>query len=118
VAEREVQRLRSLSSNPMEALLADNAQDVLRDGSGGGEAFREAIVATLVERADRGVRQIEEHYRRETSQGRAEHVRVRLTTSVGAADLRALANALAAGVSARELNASADRSGIDMGVSL
>jgi hypothetical protein len=118
VAKQEVQRLRAQATNPMEALLVDNAQDVLRDGYRGATAFEEATAATLAERADRGLRQVEEHYRREASQGKAANIRARLTDSVGAANLRGLAAGLAAGVSARELTAPTDRSGLDVGVSL
>ena len=117
VAKLEVQRLRSQATG-MAALLADNAQDVLRDGYRGAEAFEEATAATLVERADRGVRQVEEHYRRKASQGKAADIRARLTDAVGAADLRSLAAGLAAGVSTRALTVSTDRSGLDEGVRL
>jgi hypothetical protein len=118
VAKQEVQRLRAQAANPMQALLADNAQDVLRDGYRGADAFEEATAATLTERADRGARQVEEHYRREASQGKAADIRVRLSGSIAAADLRGLAAGLAAGVSTRELTVSTDRSGLDEGVSL
>jgi hypothetical protein len=118
IAKQEVQRLRAQAANPMQALLADNAQDVLRDGLRGAEAFQEATAATLSERADRGLRQVEEHYRREASQGKAADIRARLTDSVQAANLRGLAAGLAAGVSTRDLTAPADRSGLDEGVRL
>lgn len=118
VAKQEVQRLRAQATNPMEALLADNAQDVLRDGYRGATAFEEATAATLAERADRGLRQVEEHYRREASQGKAADIRARLADSVAAANLRGLAASLAAGVATRALTASTDRSGLDEGVNL
>jgi hypothetical protein len=118
VAKQELQRLRTQAANPMQALLADNAQDVLRDGHRGAAAFEEATAATLTERADRGLRQVEEHYRREASQGKAADIRARLGDSVTAANLRGLAAGLAAGVAPRALTASTDRSGLDEGVSL
>ncbi|MBX3482400.1 hypothetical protein [Phenylobacterium sp.] len=118
VAKQEVGRLRAQASNPMEALLADNAIDVLRDGYRGAAAFEEAAAATIAERADRGQRQVEEHYRREASQGKAADIRVRLTDSMAAANLRGLASALVAGVPVRDLTPSVDRSGLDEGVSL
>ena len=118
VAKQEVARLRAQATNPMEALLADNAMDVLRDGHWGAETFEEVVAATLAERADRGLRQVEEHYRREASQDKAADIRARLTDSVAAANLRGLASALAAGVSTRDLTARIDRSGVDEGVSL
>ncbi len=118
VAKQEVARLRAQAANPMEALLADNAMDVLRDGHQGAGSFEEAAAATIAERADRGLRQVEEHYRREGSQGKAADIRARLTDSVAAANLRGLASALAAGVSPRDLSAPTDRSGLDEGVSL
>lgn len=117
VAKQEVQRLRTQATNPMEALLADNAQDVLRDGHRGAAAFDEAAVATLAERADRGMRQVEEHYRRGASQAKAANIRSRLSDSVVAANLQSLAAGLVAGVSARQLTAPTDRSGLDAGVS-
>ncbi len=117
VDKLEVQRLRAQATG-MAALLADNAQDVLRDGYRGAEAFEEATLATLAERADRGVRQVEEHYRREASLGRAADIRGRLTDSIAAANLRGLAVGLAAGVPTRDLTVSTDRSGLDEGVSL
>lgn len=118
VATQEVARLRSQASNPMQALLADNAMDVLRDGYRGAAAVEEAAAATIAERADRGQRQVEEHYRREASQGQAADIRARLTDSIAAADLRSLASALVAGAAARDLTSSVDRSGLDEGVSL
>jgi hypothetical protein len=118
VAKQEVARLRAQATNPMEALLADNAMDVLRDGHRGAAAFEEATAATIAERADRGLRQVEEHYRREASQGKAADIRARLNDSVEAANLRGLASALATGVSTRDLTGSTDRSGLDEGVSL
>lgn len=118
VAKQEICRLRAQQSNPMEALLADNALDALRDGRRGAEALEEAAFATLLERADRGQRQVEEHYRREASQGRAAEMRARLTESMAAVDLKGLASALAAGVSARDLTPPIDRTGLDEGVRL
>jgi len=117
VAKLEVQRLRSRATG-MAALLADNAQDVLRDGYRGAEAFEEAAAATLAERADRGARQVEEHYRREASRGKAADIRARLTASMASANLRGLAVDLAAGVPTRELTTSTDRSGLEEGVRL
>ena len=117
VARQEVVRLRSQASNPMEALLADNAMDVLRDGHRGADAFQEAAAATLAERADRGQRQVEEHYQREALQSKAADIRARLTESMATANLRGLASALVAGIPARDLTASVDRSGLDAGVS-
>jgi hypothetical protein len=90
----------------------------LRDGLRGAEAFQEAAAATLEERADRGQRQVEEHYRREASLGKAADIRARLTESIATADLRGLASALVAGVPVRDLTATVDRSGLDEGVSL
>jgi hypothetical protein len=117
VVKQEIGRLRAQASNPMEALLADNAMDVLRDGHRGAAAFQEAASATLSERADRGQRQVEEHYQREASQNQAADIRARLTRSMATADLRGLASALIAGVPARDLTSSVDRSGLDAGVS-
>ncbi len=118
VAKQEVARLRAQATKPMEALLADNAMDVLRDGHRGATAFEEATAATIAERANRGLRQVEEHYRRKSSQGKAADIRARLNDSVEAANLRGLASALATGISTRDLTAPTDRSGLDEGVSL
>lgn len=118
VAKQELGRLRSQARNPMEALLADNVMDVLRDGHRGSVAFEEAAIATIAERAERGQRQVEEHYRREASQGKAADIRARLTDSMAAANLKGLASALVAGAPVRHLTSSVDRSGLDEGVGL
>ena len=118
VAKHEVARLRAQATNSMEGLLADNAMDVLRDSQRGADAFEEAVAATIAERADRGLRQVEEHYRREACRDKAANIRGRLTDSVAAADLKGLASALAARVSTRDLTAPTDRSGLDEGVNL
>jgi len=113
----ESQRLRSIASNPMEALLAEHASDVIRDGLGGRQAFEMAIKSSFDECAIRRARQIEEHYLRERSPD-AGRLRAQLSASVSAAGTDRLAEGVALGVSARGLAPKADRSGLEEGVPL
>lgn len=117
VAISEVQRLRSAAANPMEALLAEQACDIARDGQAGRPAFEAVVKASLEERAFRRAWQIEEHYLRERSPD-AGRLRARLGMSIAAAEIGQLAVGIASGASARSLTLKADRSGLDEGVPL
>jgi hypothetical protein len=117
VALVETQRLRSAASNPMEALLAEQACDMARDGQVGRQAFEAAVKVSLEERAIRRAWQIEEHYLRERSPD-AGRLRAQLGASIASAEIGQLAVGIASGASARSLAPKTDRSGLDEGVPL
>jgi hypothetical protein len=101
----------------MEALLADQATDVARDGHTGAQAYESAVTGCLDERACRRAWQIEEHYLRESSPN-AGQLRARLTACIGAVGTDRMAAGIAAGAGVRSISPKIDRSGLDEGVSL
>ena len=63
---------------PLLSTLLDYAIQVGARGLGGSDALTDAVRNTLIDRAARGARQVEEHYFRNSPQGRATHVRERI----------------------------------------
>ena len=92
-------------------------QETVR-GHSGLEALKEAASNTLSDRAARGIRQVEEHYWRESTQGRADHVRERIETGVTQSDMTAIAGRLVGIEDGRGLQGLAKQTGIDEGVQL
>lgn len=117
IAVAETERLRTQASNPMEALLADQAHDQAREGQLGASAYEKSIEHFLLDRAIRGARQIEEHYHRERSPD-AGRLRSHLAAAISSGELAHLASGLANGAGHRALTAKAVRSGLDEGVAL
>ncbi len=117
IARAETQRLRALASNPMEALLADQACDVARDRQAGPQAYQAAVKACVEDRAAGRALQIEEHFLRGASPD-AGRLRARLGAAIGALGSDQLAAGIAAGVGVRSLAPKVNRSGLDEGVSL
>ncbi|HEX5777057.1 MAG TPA: hypothetical protein VFX95_10305 [Caulobacteraceae bacterium] len=113
----ETQRLRAAACSPMEALLADQAGEVARDGHLGGAAFQAAVQGCLEDRALQRARQMEEHYLRKSSPD-AGRLRRQLSASIAAVGVDQLAAGIAAGAGIRSLAPKTDRSGIDEGVPL
>ena len=87
-------------------------------GRSGPEALKEAASAALSDRAARGVRQVEEHYWRESTQGRVAHVRERIETGVTQSDMAAIAGRLVGIDDGRGLQRLAKQTGIDEGVKI
>jgi hypothetical protein len=114
VAVSETQRLQAAARNPVEALLAAQASDVVRDGELGSTAYEAAIKATLDERALHRSRQMEEHYLSEGS-GDAGRLRHKLHTAIPSIGTDRLAAGIAAGEGVRSLAQKVDRSGLEDG---
>jgi len=64
---------------------ADFAAQALAEGKSGGEAMREAVQHALHDRGLRNLRQMEEHYCRESSDRRAANVRSRIENGIALA---------------------------------
>lgn len=109
--------LRSQTSSPLEAMLVEAACDTAKEGYSGHEALEKAVEDALLERSIRGIRQVEEHWLRESPERRAANVRSRLETSISAAPIADLAKALLAGSSVRDIKAP-KRDGIEDGVQI
>lgn len=63
---------------PLLNTLVDYAIQAGARGLGGSDALTDAVHNTLIDRAARGARQVEEHYFRNSPAGRATHVRERI----------------------------------------
>jgi hypothetical protein len=113
----ETQRLRANASNPVEALLADQAHDAARDGLSGEAAYEQAIKACLDDRALQRARQMEEHYLCEQSPDTG-RLRAKLGEAIRTAETDKMAAGIAKGVGARTLAPKVDRTGLDEGVPL
>ena len=87
-------------------------------GRSGDGALREAACDALLDRATRGARQVEEHYRREASQGRAGHVRVRIESGVTQSDVAGIAGRLVGIDESEQARGHAKQTGLDDGVQL
>jgi len=68
--------------SPLGSLILDCAGQVAAEGLNGTHAMERVVADALSEWACRGVRQIEEHYRRESNPRRAFDVRTRLETGI------------------------------------
>ena len=67
---------------PMRSLFLDYTIQAMEQGHSGDKATIEAARYTLSDRATRGVRQVQEHYLRETTQRRATHVTQRINDAI------------------------------------
>jgi hypothetical protein len=79
---------------------------------------QQALKSALVDRANRGARQVEEHYLRESSAPRANNVRRRLEDGIGCTDFDAIVTRVLSVDPKRAPNAPVKKKGLDDGVSL
>ena len=96
----------------------DYAIQAAAQGRSGDEALREAAGNTLSDRATRGARQVEEHYRRESSQGRAAHVRERIESGVIQSDIAGIAGRLVGIDKSEQARGPTKQTGLNDGVQL
>ena len=87
-------------------------------GHSGPEALEESVSAALSDRAARGARQVEEHYYRKTTQGRATYVRERIEIGVAQSNMASIAGRLVGINDGRGLQRLAKQTGLDDGVQL
>ena len=115
------ERLQLLQAEAAGHLLGDRlvgqAIRVVEKGQSGDTALREATREALVERAQSGARQVEEHYYRSSKQGELE-VRERIERVFSELDVSALARRLCETEKGEHLQKPAKRTGLDDGVRL
>lgn len=112
----EALRIETAGHNLSSAFL-DYAIQAAARGRSGDEALKEAAAKALSDRAVRGARQVEEHYRRKSTQGRAAHVRERIETGVTQSDITGIAGRLV-GTDNSKGRWPAKHPGLDAGVQL
>ena len=79
----QLEALRGLAGLGMGRVVLDHAIQLCESGETGTNAAVKAVADALTDRAARGARQVEEHYCRESTQPRADHVRSRIEEGIG-----------------------------------
>ena len=93
-SDQQARRLEALrrktAGHNLTSTLLDYAIQATNRGLSGTEALKEAASNTLSDRAARGVRQVEEHYCRKSTQGRSAYVRERIESGVTQSDMTSI----------------------------
>jgi len=113
-----LQPLKPEAGSGMGRLLIENVAILSAADADAVGLVQEALKRTLQDRANRGVRQVEEHYFRESTAPRANNVRGRLEEGIGCTDLGALAERILKVDPKQTPSAPVKRTGLDDGVSL
>lgn len=109
---------REAAGYPLAGVFLDCAIEAANKGLAGDTALRDAAGNALIDRATRSTRQVEEHYRRESTDGRANHVRERFETAILQSNLSAMVGRLTGLDKGRRAPAPQKRTDIDDGVPL
>jgi hypothetical protein len=117
-ADRDLAALRDVAPSPLAGLYIDCVRDALAGGLRGEDACETGAEAALSERAASGIRQVEEHYRRNSGTTRTDSVRQRLDAATNAAPIRALAREVLTGRRGPAGVPPAKRTGIEEGPQL
>jgi hypothetical protein len=73
---------RAQASSSMDRAILDNVCALSAEDRAGADVLLKALEAVVAERAARGVRQVEEHYLRRSTAGRANHLRDRMEDAI------------------------------------
>lgn len=117
-ADRDLAALRGVAPSPLAGLYIDCVRDALTEGFRGEDACVAGAEAALSERAASGIRQVEEHYRRNSGTVRTNNVRYRLDAATNAAPIRELAREVLTGRRGPVGVPPAKRTGIEEGPQL
>ena len=117
-AAARLESLRSLAGSGMGRAILDNVGPLSAADIEGWSLLRESLKAAVQDRANRGIRQVEEHYLREATAPRANNVRERIEDSIASADLDALVARVLSADPIRIPRAPAKQTGLDDGVTL
>jgi hypothetical protein len=110
--------LRPEAGSGLGRALLDNVAVFSAADSDGFGIVQQALKAALEDRANRGARQVEEHFFRESSTPRALNVRGRLEEAIGCTDFTALAERILSVTPKPASGTPLKRTGLDDGVSL
>lgn len=103
---------------PLAGVFLDCAIQEAARGRSGEPAIRAAAYGALSDCAARGARQVEEHYRRESSEHRATNVRGRIEIGLAQANIAGIADRLTGIGSGGSQRAPQKQTGLDDGVKL
>lgn len=113
----KLEALRSgIAGHPLGGVFLDCAIQAAANGKIGDEAVSEAASAALTDRAARAIRQVEEHYHRESTHSRAMNVRERMDSGVVQTDVAAIAENLIGTNKTAQPRTPANKAGLDDGV--
>lgn len=110
--------LRPHAGSGIGRVVLDNVGLLAAAEADGFAVVQEAVKAALMDRANRGARQAEEHYLRESSAPRANNLRGRLEEGIGCTDFDAVAARVLNVDPKRPPSAPLKQKGLDDGVSL
>jgi len=111
----QLESLRRQAGNGIGRSVLDQAILGAERGKMGREGFVEAVKNAIGDRAAKAIRQVEEHYCRESTSPRADHVRARMEEGISGAALDSLARKLLKAEQPKERQP-AMKQGIDDGV--
>ena len=118
--DQKVEQLDALRDStvvhPFSSVFLDCAIHEVTKGLTGEEALKAAAVGALLDRATRGVRQVEEHYRRKSASNRALDVRGRIEDGISRSDFSTLAARLIGTENAVGASTIGKLTGLDDGV--
>ena len=119
VAAERLESLRPLAGSGMGRTILDNVGPLAATDIEGWSLLKESMKAAVQDRANRGIRQVEEeHYLREATAPRANNVRGRIEDSAARADLDGLVASVLSADATRIPRRPAKRTGLDDGVTL
>jgi hypothetical protein len=110
--------LRRKANVGMERLVLDHAIHTAANGASGRGIAEKAVGRALNDRGASGIKQVEEHYFRESSAKRAHNVRDRMEQAITGADLESMSRRLLDGRQKSAAPKPSKRQGLDDGVKL
>ena len=110
--------LRRTANVGMERLVLDHAIHGAASGSSGYDLAERAVGLALKDRGASGIKQVEEHYLRESTAKRAHNVRDRMEQAITGADFKPMARRLLDGRQRSAAPKPSKRQGLDDGVKL
>jgi hypothetical protein len=118
VATARFESLRPLAGSGIARSVLDNVAPLSATDLKGWSLICESVKAAVNDRANKGVRQVEEHYLRKESAPRANNVRGRIESGIAGTDLDALVARVLSADPAGAPRAPAKQTGLDDGVIL
>lgn len=109
--------LRKDAKPGLERTVLDYAAKAACNGGDAGDLPQKALKDALIDRAARGIRQVEEHYIRKSTTPRANRVRERMEQAIGNADIDGVVRRVLDS-KARPVTQAPKRQGLDEGVKL
>ena len=114
----ELESLSSAAGYGLGRMVLEYAKQLSARGKTGLDMAQKAVTDALSDRAERGARQVEEHYCRESSEKRAINVRQRIEEAIGGADVEGLARQIINPKTGGSARPPLKRQGLDDGVKL